>query len=99
MQNGDENTKFFQAVVKGRKRNNTIWELAYEAGTRHSSFEGLARLGVKHFNDIYKEQGATSIEEIIHVSQLFPRFAEEDFNVELMTVVSMEELKTVLASF
>jgi len=67
--------------------NNAIWELADADGTRHSSFEVLARLGVNHFNDLYKDPNGTSIEEIILVSQLFPRFGEANKNVELIKEV------------
>ena len=46
---GDENTKIFHAYVKGRKMQNTIWELDDDSGNKISSFNGLSRLGVNHF--------------------------------------------------
>jgi hypothetical protein len=32
LQNGDKNTKFFQAYAKGRKMENTIWSLKDSSG-------------------------------------------------------------------
>ena len=37
--------------------------------------------------------------EIIQITQIFPRFAEEDDNENIMEEVSMEELKEVIHSF
>jgi len=51
---GDENTKFFQAFSKGMKMANTIWGLRDRVGEVVSSFEGLAKLGIEHFSELFK---------------------------------------------
>ena len=42
MECGDNNNKFFQAFAKGRKQQNTIWELKKENIEMASSFDDLA---------------------------------------------------------
>ena len=64
-----------------------------------TSFEGLANLGVKHFQNLYKAQAGSTLAEIIQVAQLFPRHVDAEENAELMDEVSVEELKEVLHSF
>ena len=49
LSSGDENTKFFHAYAKGRKSQNTIWELQDDRGVKDSSFEDLSSMGVRHF--------------------------------------------------
>ena len=49
----DENTKFFHAYAKGRKMQNTIWELGDDLGNKVSSFDDLSRLGVNHFKHLF----------------------------------------------
>ena len=95
----DENTKNFQAYVKGRKAANTIWVLKNEVEERITSFKGFANLGVKHFQNLFKAQAGSTLVEIIQTTQLFPRFANVEENENLMEEVSMEELKEVIHSF
>jgi len=49
LQNGDENTKLFQAYAKGRKMENTIWGLKDSSDGQLTYFEDLTRLGTQHF--------------------------------------------------
>lgn len=64
-----------------------------------SSFDGLANLGVNHFQTLYKAQARSSLAEIIQLAQHFSHFADVEENAELMDEVSMDELKTTLHSF
>ena len=80
LQGGDRNTKFFQDYAWGRKITNTIWELKNWEGVTIWSFEGLAKLGMDHFQDMFKALGGASIAKIIHIYQLFPRFVEHEDN-------------------
>lgn len=64
-----------------------------------TSFNDLAELGVKHFQNLFKVPNGTSLAEIIQITHMFPRFAEEIDNGNLMEEVSKEELKEVLHSF
>ena len=99
MKAGDENTKFFQAYAKGRRMNNTIWELENENGEQISTFEGLAEMGINHFGSIYKAQEESSIAEIVRVAGYFPRYVMEEDNRMLMAEIEEVELGRVLQSF
>ena len=70
-----------------------------EVGEKVSSFEGLANLGVKHFQSLYKAQVGSTLAEIIKLAQFFPCFVDTEENSELMGEVTMEELKATLHSF
>ena len=54
MECGYDNTKFFQDFAKGRKQQNTIWELRKENNEMASSFEDLVDLGKSHFENMFK---------------------------------------------
>ena len=84
LKSGDKNTKKIQAYARGRKGTNTIWELKNEGGYKVTSFKNLAELGVNHFQNLYKAPTGTSLAEIIQIAQMFPRFAEEVDNGNLM---------------
>jgi hypothetical protein len=96
---GDENTKFFQAFAKGRRCANTIWHLRDQEGNLENSFEGMARLGKNHFQELFRAENQATIEEVVQMAQLFPRFVDEEDNRLLMEEVLEEELKEVLHSF
>ena len=49
MECGDDNTKYFQAFAKGRKQQNTIWELKNENNETTNNFEDLVDTGKKYF--------------------------------------------------
>ena len=70
-----------------------------EAKEKITSFEGLANLRVRHFQNLFKAQAGSTLAEIIQTTQLFPRFADVEENKNLMEEVSMEELKDVIHSF
>jgi hypothetical protein len=90
---GDENTKFFQAFAKGRRNVNTIWQLKDLEGNLENTFEGMSRLGKKHFQNLFKAENQASIEEVVQMAQLFPRFVDEADNRLLMEEVTEKELK------
>jgi hypothetical protein len=96
---GDENTKFFQAFSKGRRCANTIWHLKDRDGNQENTFEGMSRLGKKHFQDLFIAENQATIEEVVCLAQLFPRFVDEEDNRMLMEKVTEEELKEVIRSF
>ena len=74
---GDDNTKKIHAYARGRKVANTIWSLQDEEGTSHVYFEEKARCGVNHFQHLFKAPLQASIEEVIRLAQMFPRFVDE----------------------
>jgi hypothetical protein len=64
-----------------------------------TSFKDLTELGVKHFQNLFRALVGASLVEIIQIVDMFPRFAEEVDNGNLMEEVSKEELKEVIHSF
>jgi len=56
LKSGDENTKFFQAFEKGIKCSNTIWKLKDQDGNQENIFEGMSRLGKKHFQVLFRAE-------------------------------------------
>ena len=99
MECGDDNTKFFHAYARGRKATNTIWRLQDEEGSTHVTFEDKARCGVNHFQQLFKAPQQATIEEVIKLAQMFPRYVDEAGNRDLMKEVMEEELKKVMGSF
>ena len=87
MECGDDNTKLFQAFAKGRKQQNTIWELKNENNETVNTFEDLVETGKKYFENICKEDQQTTIAEVIRLSRYFPTSISEEDNMELMEEV------------
>ena len=55
MECGDDNTKYFHAFAKGRKQQNTIWELKNEKNETKNTFEDLTEIG-KNTLKIYSKK-------------------------------------------
>jgi hypothetical protein len=71
LENGDENTKKFQAYAKGRKMSNTIWSLSDNNGNVVTSFEYLANLGRRHLQSLFKEDNQTTIADVVRMAVFF----------------------------
>jgi hypothetical protein len=99
LENGDENTKFFHAFAKGRKVANTIWSLKDQEDRSVTSFEGLANMGKRHFQSLFKADGRENIADIIKMALYFPSFVDEEGNRDLFAEVTEAELKDTLQSF
>ena len=78
---------------------NTIWGLKKRDGEVVNTFEGLASMGINHFQDLFKVQERSSIAKIVQVARLFPRFVEEEDNQSLIVVFTKKELLEVIQSF
>jgi hypothetical protein len=65
LESGDENTKLFQSFAKGRRCANTIWHLRDQGGNLETTFDGMSRLGKKHFQELFKAENQASIEEVV----------------------------------
>ena len=53
----------------------------------------MSRLGKKHFQEIFKAENQATIEEVVQMAQLFPRFVDEEDDILLMEEVYEKELK------
>jgi len=51
---GDKNTKYFQAMVHDRRRQNQIWRLKDDNGFWHDNHMTISNLFVKEFSDRFK---------------------------------------------
>lgn len=71
----------------------------FNKGSKVTSFEGLASLGMDHFKSTCLEPVGSTIGEAVQVAQFFPRFVDADENRDLMEEVFVEELKVVLSIF
>ena len=72
MECGDDNTKFFQAFAKGRKQQNTFWELRNANNEIVSSFEDLVETRKSYFENLFKEDWQATIAAVMQISQFFP---------------------------
>ena len=70
---GDSNTKFFHVVASGRRLQNMIWSLEYSDGNLIEEEAPLKELGKTYFENIFKDDGFTSLEHQLKVISLFPR--------------------------
>ena len=95
---GDDNTKSFHDYARGRKASNSFWSFMDEHGATQSSFDEKDKIGVAHFENLFKASPQASIVEFIRVAQLVPKFVEEEYNLSLMEEVE-EELKVARHSF
>jgi hypothetical protein len=59
----------------------------------------MSRLGKNYFQNLFKAETQASIEEVVQMAQLFPRFVDEADNRLLMEEVMEKELLEVLHSF
>ena len=96
---GDDNTKFFQAFSKGRKQQNTIWELRNSVHEPVTNFEAMEDIGKEYFENIFKEDQQDTIAEVIQTARYFPKIISDEYNANLMESVSKDELKTIFHSF
>lgn len=99
MASGDDNSKFFHAFANGRRTANTIWSLRDGQGEEFHYFDEKARIGVEHFQNLFKAPPQATIAKVISIAQLFPRFVEEEDNRMLMEEVTEDELLEVMRSF
>ena len=81
MECGDENTKFFQAFTKGKKQQNTIWDLKKANNETATSFEDLVGIGKEFFENLFKANQQTTIYEVIQLSQLFRESVTKEDNL------------------
>lgn len=96
---GDDYTKYFQNLAKGRKASNTIWHLPTPEGGSSQTFHQLSQLGTTHFQKLFKEPPGYNLAEIIQVAGHFPRFVNQETADEITTPITREELEETLKWF
>uniref|UniRef100_A0A803Q0P4 Reverse transcriptase domain-containing protein n=1 Tax=Cannabis sativa TaxID=3483 RepID=A0A803Q0P4_CANSA len=92
LQVGDNNSKFFHASASARRRSNLITKLQDSNGVWTSWDDGLDRVMVDYFMDLFTASGTNSLDVIncIHPNITAPQ------NVEFLRPVTEEEVKAAL---
>ena len=57
-----------------------------------SKFYTFVKLGVAHFEGIYREEDIVNVEEVVMMTSIFHVFMEEEDNEKLLKTISKEEL-------
>ena len=96
---GDANTKFFHAVASARKNQNAIWSLQDVDGVWISDDKGLKDLGVRHFKDIFSDDGMTNLSAQLKVLRLFPSYLTEEDREAFTSPVTLSEVEDALKTF
>jgi len=96
LKEGDNNTKFHHKYANGKKTINTIWELKNKHGQAIQSFHELVAQENSHFKDIYKAPNIATRAEVMRISQLFPKFVDQEVDQELTREVTLDELEGTL---
>ena len=68
-------------------------------GSNARKFQEIAKLGISHFQNLYKAPERDNLEIIINLATYFLRFVSEESNDLLLEEVSKKELKFGMASF
>jgi len=90
----------FSIIIQNHGKSiNTIWRMHDKNGEEVTSFEGIANVEVNHFKQIFRNEGITTIVEVVRTVAYFPSFVEEGNNVRFVEEISKDELKTILYSF
>ena len=71
---GDANTKFFQQYASARRNVNAIWDLDDGDGNTLVDDLSLRKDGMKHFKQMFEDEGSVHIQENLKVLNLFPSY-------------------------
>ncbi|KAG5630025.1 hypothetical protein H5410_001742 [Solanum commersonii] len=94
-QEGDANTKYFHALVRGRRRRLFIHQIHNENEECIQGEDNIAHAARAHFQGFFIGQEERVNEDIL---QLIPRSVTQEQNQSLQAMPTIEELKTVVFS-
>ena len=60
-------------------------------------FDSIAKACVQHFETLFQEEKVIHLPEIMKIDGYYPTSISDEKNVELMKLVSLEEIKSILA--
>mgnify|MGYP004706984917 FL=1 len=95
LREGDKNTKFFHACVKGRRRKNRMLNIQRENGTWTNSEEELGKEVANYYRILFTSSGCEGIDEILSG---LPSTITTEMNDKLTKEVDELEIKTALFS-
>ncbi|XP_055802719.1 uncharacterized protein LOC129871761 [Solanum dulcamara] len=90
---GDVNSKYFHALIRGRRRKLYIHKIQNEDDNWVQGEENIAKAACEHFQAIFTGE-ETQIQE--HTLQCIPRMVTDEHNRNLKAIPTMEELRTVV---
>ena len=90
---GDRNTKYFHTKASDRRRRNTINNIMDENGNWHDSIDGIAKVAVSYFKNLYSTSYPTRISEVLDT---IPTKVTEDMNQRLIQEFTREEVEAAL---
>ncbi|XP_071928198.1 uncharacterized protein [Coffea arabica] len=93
LKEGNKNTKFFHACVKGRRRKNRMLNIQKEDGTWTNSEEELGREVAAYYRALFYSSGSEGITEILHG---IPPTITTEMNAKLTREVDEMEIKSAL---
>ena len=96
---GDANTKFFHRYASTCINFNAIWALKNEGDVLVEGTDKLKEMGVKHFSDIFIDDGKTNIRDHLKVIQLFPSLVSRDEADVFTSEVTLDEVEGALKAF
>lgn len=92
---GDANTKYFHALIRGRRRRLFIHKISNEEGACIQGDEQIAQAACQHFQGIFTGDQCRIREEFLNC---IPRLVSDDHNHMLHAMPDLQELKTVVFS-
>ncbi|VFQ62668.1 unnamed protein product [Cuscuta campestris] len=95
MEEGDSNTKFFHAYVKGRRTKSMIRVIEDSNGKPITNIEVIKKMDIEHFFNQFNNRKSVSMSPIL--AYITPTITEEDNNL-LTMIPSDEEIKNTVWS-
>lgn len=92
LKEGDQNSKFFHASAKVRRKANQICELHYEEGNAVGWDTGLEGLMISYFNDLFKSSTTEWDSVVKHMHSP----VTEEHNASMLKPVDHQEVKNAL---
>ena len=94
---GDDNAPFFHKFVAHRKNLNTIWKINDDYGNLVEGFEAIAKVGIHHFEFLFKEEADLHLPGIVHSAGYFPTSVSVEDNCDLMKPITLQDIQHILS--
>ncbi|XP_055835240.1 uncharacterized protein LOC129903721 [Solanum dulcamara] len=92
---GDKNSKYFHAIIRGRRRKLFIHRIQNDEGNWLQGDDDIARAACDHFQNIFTGEDTHIQEDAL---QCIPKLVTDDQNRDLQALPTLEELRTVVFS-
>ena len=86
--------QIFRNFVKNIKQSTSLCKLEEEDGSEVMGFKNIYKVGMNHFNNLFKKDEVTNVNaQMVRIYAFFPSFVNEEQNSKLMDEVTLEEIK------